>query len=84
MLWAVIPVMALAACGVMALLGAGLGLNQPMSSSVHLVHYEADGQTDVSELATLTYAGQQRHVVSTQGNAPLEKRVYSYYNEYVG
>ena len=84
MLWAVIPVMALAACGVMALLGAGLGLNQPMSSSVHLVHYEADGQTDVSELATLTYAGQQRRVVSTQGNAPLEKRVYSYYNEYVG
>lgn len=82
MLWAVIPAMALAACGVMALLGAGLGLNQPMSSSVHLVHYAADGQTDVSELATLTYAGQQRRVVSTQGNAPLEKRVYSYYNGY--
>ena len=84
MLWAVIPAMALAACGVMALLGAGLGLNQPMSSSVHLVHYDAKGQTDVSELATLTYAGQQRRVVSTQGNAPLERRVYSYYNEYIG
>ena len=82
MLWVVIPAMALAACGVMALLGAGLGLNQPMSSSVHLVHYTADGQTDVSELATLTYAGQARRVVSTQGNAPMEKRVYSFYNEY--
>ena len=81
-LWAVIPAMALAACGVMALLGVGLGLNQPMSSSVHLVHYTADGQADVSELATLTHAGQQRRVVSTQGNAPLEKRVYSYFNEY--
>lgn len=81
-LWAVIPAMAIVACGVMALLGAGLGLNQPMSSSVHLVHYDADGQTDVSELAMLTYAGQERQVVSTQGNAPLEKRVYSYYNEY--
>lgn len=81
-LWAVIPAMALVACGVMALLGAGLGLNQPMSSSVHLVHYAADGQTDVSELAALTYAGQQRRVVSTQGNTPLEKRVYSYYNGY--
>lgn len=81
-LWAVIPAMALAACGVMALLAAGLGLNQPMSSSVHLVCYGADGQTDVSELAMLTYAGQQRRVVSTQGNAPLEKRAYSYYNGY--
>ena len=82
MLWAVIPAMAMAACGAMAVLGAELRLNQPMSSSVHLVHYAADGQAAISELATLTYAGQERRVVSTQGSAPLERRTYGYFNGY--
>lgn len=82
MLWAVIPALAIAACGVMALLGAALGVNQPMSSSVHVVHYDADGQTDVSEMTMLTYAGQERKVVSTQGSVPLERMTYSYFNEY--
>ncbi|MGN0773120.1 MAG: hypothetical protein ACI4MP_04945 [Candidatus Ventricola sp.] len=82
MLWAVIPALAIAACGVMALLGAGLGLNRPMSSSVHLVRYDADGQTDVSELTQLTYAGLGRRVASTQGGVPLERMAYSYFSEY--
>ena len=82
LLWAVIPAMAIAACGLMVLLGKGLGLNQPMSSSVHLVRYDADGQADASELAMLTYAGQARRVVSTQDSMPLENMAYSYFNGY--
>lgn len=82
MLWAVIPALAIAACGVMAALGAGLGLNRPMSSSVHLVHYDADGETSVREMAMLTYAGQARKVVSTQNNAPLGRMEYTGFNGY--
>lgn len=82
MLWAVIPALSIAACGLMALLGMGLGVNQPMSSSVHLVCYDADGEAHVNEMAMLTYAGQARRVVSTQGNVPLERMEYGYFSEY--
>lgn len=81
-LWAVLPASAVAACALMALLGALLGVNRPMSSSVHLVQYGDDGKAHVSELAMLTYAGQTRKSVATQDNVPLERMAYTIYNGY--
>lgn len=82
MLWAIIPAMAMIVCGVMALLGAELQMNQPMSSSVHVVRYDAAGSADVNELVRLTYAGQARRLVSTQDGLPIESMAYSYFQPY--
>lgn len=80
-LWYVIPMLAVVCCGVLALMGAGMKLNQPMSSSVHVVYYDETGRMQAGETASLAYAGQERRTIATEGGVPVERSQYRYYNE---
>lgn len=80
-LWYVIPMLAVVCCGVLALMSAGMKLNQPMSSSVHVVYYDETGRMQAGETASLTYAGQERRTIAAEGGVPVERSQYRYYNE---
>ncbi len=79
-LWLALPALSGAACVLLAALSLGLGLNQPMSSAVHVTHIDAKGKITASEMAAMTCAGQERKRIETLHGAPLERVSYGYYS----
>lgn len=82
-LWLAVPTLAVVTCGALFVMGEALGINQPMSTSVHVTCYDVDGRVQVHELAMVTYAGQGRKEITTANHLPLERQAYTYFQKHV-
>lgn len=82
MLWLMIPVVSVIAVAAMGFLGASMGMNKPSVSSMHVTHYDEDGNVTTEEQAHIGYAGQERAVISAAGEVPVERYESGYFYRY--
>ncbi|MGN0997765.1 MAG: hypothetical protein ACI4PG_12730 [Candidatus Ventricola sp.] len=82
LLWAAIPVTAVLAALAVAALGGLTVWNQPIAAQQHVTVIGEDGSINTEESASVSYAGQARVLLTAEGNAPVERKAYTYFSAY--
>ena len=71
LLWAAIPLAAIAFTGAVVLCGGALGLNRPLAVSTRLTMLDEENQMTAEEVVSLAYAGQERVTISAENGEML-------------
>ncbi len=72
-LWLAIPALSAAVSLAVLLGGKMIGQNQPMTSSVHIVHIDEEDRLHTEERVLLTMGSQESVHVNTQNNLPITR-----------
>lgn len=78
-LWLVIPVASIVCAGIVVLLGGQLGLKAPAAASVHITLYDRQDRATTEECVSISYAGQDRAVITAADGSAVERRSNGYF-----
>lgn len=81
-LWFVIPAVSIVCVGIVVLLGGQLGLQTPAASSVHVTLYDQENRAVTEESVSISYAGQDRMVITAEDGSVIERRTNGYFNSF--
>ena len=81
-LWLAIPATAVLAALLIAIPGGLSAWNQPMASQMHITAIDEQGNVSAEESARVSYPGQARVRMTAEGNAPVERKAYTYFSAY--
>lgn len=81
-LWAAIPATAVLAALLVAALGGLTVWNQPIAAQLHITAIDEQGSVSTEESARVSYPGQARVLITAEGNAPVERKAYTYFSMY--